>query len=75
MRDVAIDTPSIRLDQLLKWADLTGSGGQSKIMIQSGLVLVNGEKELRRGRTLVNGDIVELEGMEAVRIVGCSGEM
>lgn len=75
MREVAIKTPKIRLDQLLKWADLTDSGGQSKIMIQSGLVLVNGEKELRRGRALVVGDVVELEGMEPVRLIGSSGEM
>lgn len=75
MRDVVIETPTIRLDQLLKWADLTDSGGQSKIMIQSGLVKVNGEPEARRGRTLVPGDVVELEGMEEVRLVGGSGEM
>ncbi len=62
MKTVKIQSEHIRLDQALKLAELTGSGGESKMLIQDGLVLVNGNTETRRGRKLVPGDTVELEG-------------
>ncbi len=52
----------IKLDQFLKQRQLAASGGQAKVMVQSGEVQVNGEVELRRGRKLVNGDRVEVAG-------------
>ncbi len=60
------------LGQALKAADLVGSGGEAKLLIQDGAVLVNGEPETRRGRRLRTGDIVEVEtydGLERVEIV------
>lgn len=51
----------IRLDQFLKVARLVGSGGEAKMLIADGLVKVNGEVELRRGRKLYQGDRVQLE--------------
>jgi ribosome-associated protein len=36
------------------------SGGQAKVLIQTGQVDVNGEMELRRGRKLYEGDVVEV---------------
>lgn len=58
------DAESIRLDQFLKFAELVGSGGQAKQLIQAGDVLVNGEVETRRGRKLHDGDIVVFDGEE-----------
>ena len=52
----------IRLDQFLKWANISGSGGQSKMMIQAGQVKVNHVVETRRGKMLKNNDLVEVEG-------------
>ena len=52
----------IKLGQALKAANLVGSGVESKIVIQEGLVTVNGQVELQRGKKLVDGDIVEFEG-------------
>ncbi|MHB0957934.1 MAG: RNA-binding S4 domain-containing protein [Pirellulaceae bacterium] len=49
---------AIRLDQFLKIQGLVATGGQAKIMIQSGEVLVNGRIETRRGRQLVTGDVI-----------------
>ena len=48
----------IRLDQFLKLQGICGTGGQAKVMIQSGEVNVNGQTEMRRGRKLVPGDLV-----------------
>jgi ribosome-associated protein len=65
MRDVVIDGNMIRLGQFLKLADLTDSGGESKVLIASGDVTVNGEVDLRRGRQLHPGDVVAVQGREA----------
>ena len=48
------------LGQALKVASLVGSGGEAKVVIQAGEVLVNGEVETRRGRMLHEGDVVEV---------------
>ena len=59
---IAINTEFIKLDQLLKWANLTGSGVEAKIFIQNGEVKVNGVVETRRGKKIYDGDIVEFAG-------------
>jgi len=41
---------------------LVDSGVEAKFVIQDGLVLVNGNVELQRGKKLIDGDIVEFEG-------------
>lgn len=52
---VTIHTPFIKLDQLLKFAGLTGSGSDSRYLIEDGAVTVDGEVELRRGRKVYPG--------------------
>ncbi len=52
----------IKLGQALKAAGYVDSGVEAKIVITDGLVKVNGEVELRRGRKLYAKDIVEFEG-------------
>ncbi len=59
---IEITTPFIKLEALLKYAGLTGTGGESKIRITEGEVLVNGEICTQRGRKLRPGDRVELGG-------------
>lgn len=58
-KNPALDEPYIKLDQFLKWVGAADTGGQAKIIIQEGLVQVNGEAETRRGRKLRKGDRVE----------------
>lgn len=60
------DDNSIRLDQFLKLAGVSGTGGQAKNMIQDGQVLVNGEVETRRRRKLHTGDSVQVGDEEFV---------
>ncbi|WP_300803764.1 RNA-binding S4 domain-containing protein [uncultured Acetatifactor sp.] len=57
----------IKLGQALKAANLVESGADAKAVIQEGLVMVNGEVDTRRGKKLVEGDIVEYNG-ETVKI-------
>ncbi len=56
--EIKIKDEYIKLDQLLKFANLVASGGEAKEVIKEGLVLVNGEVETRRGKKIRNGDIV-----------------
>lgn len=58
----------IKLGQALKAACLVESGVEAKIVIQDGLVTVNGETELQRGKKLYDGDIVEFDGNQ-IKIV------
>ena len=58
------DQPTIHLDQFLKAHALVGTGGQAKLLIQDGQVLVNGEVETRRRRQLRQGDTVQLDDQE-----------
>lgn len=55
---------TIHLDQFLKLAGLVATGGQAKMVIQAGEVLVNGEVETRRRRQLWPGDTVNWAGEE-----------
>nr|WP_309853089.1 RNA-binding S4 domain-containing protein [Falsarthrobacter nasiphocae] len=57
---------SIRLGQALKLANLVEDGSEAKLVIGEGLVTVNGEIDTRRGRQLVPGDWVRLNGQAAV---------
>lgn len=52
----------IKLGQAIKAAGYVDSGVEAKIAIQDGLVQVNGETELRRGRKLYENDVVTMEG-------------
>lgn len=61
MNDLTL-TPHIKLDQFLKWQGIAQTGGEAKIIIKQGIVTVNGETELRRGRKLVTGDRVTVAG-------------
>ena len=68
MREVSIKNDVIRLGQLLKLADLVEAGGDVKALLADGVVTVNGEVEVRRGRQLVRGDTVSALGVD-LRVV------
>ena len=65
--DVPITDESIRLGQFLKLSSLIDSGSDAKAAIAEGMVSVNGERELRRGRQLRPGDTVSI-GTESARV-------
>ena len=56
-----ITTENIRLDAALKFASAVSTGGQAKMVILDGLVRVNGEICLSRGKKLREGDFFEFE--------------
>ena len=62
METIEIRTDFIKLDSLLKYAGLTGTGGEAKYVISEGLVKVNGEVCTVKGKKIVPGDKVEFAG-------------
>ncbi|CAH2215333.1 RNA-binding S4 domain-containing protein [Tepidibacter aestuarii] len=64
MKQIKIDSEFIKLDQLLKLADMVGSGGHAKSMILDGEVKVNGEVAYQRGKKIRSNDIVEVDSIK-----------
>ena len=61
---ISITTEYIKLEALLKLANLVGSGGEAKVLIQEGQVSVNGDVCTMRGKKLRPGDRVTFRGRE-----------
>ena len=64
MEKIQIQAEFIRLDALLKFAALVGTGGEAKAVVQEGLVSVNGEVCTMRGKKLYPGDTVRFDRFE-----------
>ncbi len=71
--EIPITTEFIRLDALLKLANLVESGGMAKNVIQDGQVKVNGEVCTMRGKKLYPGDVAAFLG-NRVRVTQTAGE-
>ncbi|MDO5077679.1 RNA-binding S4 domain-containing protein [Corynebacterium sp.] len=71
--DVVVRDATIKLGQFIKLANLVDTGGEAKKMIALGEVLVNGEVDTRRGKTLHAGDVVTVAGVSA-RVATHSGD-
>ena len=62
MTVLPITTEYIKLQDLMKLADLVSTGGEAKLLIQDGEVLVNGEVCTMRGKKIRPGDVVVFNG-------------
>ena len=62
MKEIKLRNDFIKLGQALKFAGLVESGADAKMVIQDGLVRVNGQVETQRGKKLVAGDEVSFDG-------------
>ena len=58
----------IELIKLLKFSGLVGTGGEAKIVVEEGEVMLNGETEFRKRAKIKKGDIVEFRG-EEIKVV------
>ena len=64
MEKIPIETEYIKLDSLLKFAVVVGTGGEAKYVISEGMVSVNGEVCTMRGKKLRPGDKVSFQGLD-----------
>ncbi len=62
METIKLKGEYIKLGQALKAAGTVGSGVDAKYIIEDGLVSVNGQIEMQRGKKLRVGDVVTFEG-------------
>ena len=69
MKQIKINTEYITLGQFLKIADIASSGGEAKFAVKEMDILVNGEKEDRRGRKLYPKMIVKVNGYGIYQIL------
>ncbi len=68
MNEIKITGEFIKLDALLKYANLVSSGGEAKIIIDEGRVQVNGEICTARGKKIRQGDVVNVNGISVKTI-------
>lgn len=59
---IKIDDDFIRLDNLIKFGGFVSSGGQGKVLIQSGFVTLDGEVCTQRGKKVYKGSKVQYKG-------------
>jgi ribosome-associated protein len=62
-KKVMLAREPVELYKILKFESLVNSGAEAKLVIDDGLVSVNGELELRRRRKIRENDIVEFDGV------------
>ena len=67
--NIQITTEFIKLDSLLKFANVVMTGGEAKMIIQDGEVSVNGEVCTMRGKKIRVGDTVEIDGQIRLNVV------
>jgi ribosome-associated protein len=64
MQTIEINREPVELYKILKFEGLVGTGGEAKIVIDEGLVKVNGKVEFRRRNKIKSGDVIEFEDQE-----------
>ena len=67
MRAVEISREPVELYKILKFEGMVATGGEAKMVISEGLVLVNGKVETRKRKKIVAGDTIEFD-QEQIRI-------
>lgn len=68
MEEVVISTETIQLDQFLKWAGIVESGGQVKLLLEDGLIQLNGVVAVERRKKIRPGDIISIEGLGSWKV-------
>ncbi len=66
MREIKIQTESIKLGQFLKFVGAVSMGAEVKVFLEKNVVKVNLEPEKQRGKRLYKGDLVEINGEKYV---------
>jgi len=62
MKTTQINHEPVELFKLLKFEGLVGSGGEAKMVVAQGMVILNGEVETRKRKKVVAGDVIEFNG-------------
>ncbi|MFK4750980.1 RNA-binding S4 domain-containing protein [Oceanobacter antarcticus] len=68
MQDILINCEPVELYKILKFENIASSGGEAKLMIENGEVLLNGELETQKRKKILNGNVIKIFG-EQYKIV------
>ena len=74
MNEVEIRSEPVELYKILKFEGLVSSGGEAKMVIDSGAVMVNGEIETRKRRKIVAGDSIEFMSEQYSIVLGADNK-
>ena len=75
MREVEIIKEPVELYKILKFEGMASSGGEAKLVIEQGQVLVNGKVETRKRKKIVSGDIIEYASEKlSIKYIGHSND-
>ena len=69
MKDITIHTSDITLDKLLKWAGITETGGQVKLLLDDQLIYLNDKLVTEKRKKVHLGDIIEIKGIGVWKII------
>lgn len=69
MKEIAITTDYIKLDQFLKLCSVAQTGGQAKLMISEGMITVNGAVAFERGKKIRKNDIVDIKDYDKFVVI------
>ncbi len=67
--EVVIDTEYIAMDKLLKFSGLADTGGQAFMMIEEGIVSLNGVPVHEKRKKVRPGDVVNIDDQVELTIV------
>ncbi len=70
MEEIYIRDNFIKLGQALKLSGAAGSGVDAKLLVNDGLVKVNGEVCKQRGKKLVKDDVINYDGIDYIIVTG-----
>ena len=59
MTEIEITKAPVELYKILKFESMVASGGEAKMVIANGLVLLNGVVETQKRKKIMPGDIIE----------------
>jgi ribosome-associated protein len=68
--EIKINTPYIKLDQLLKYSRIVDNGSDAKALILENMVSLNGQVVVQRGKKIVKGDIIKIKNGETIKVIG-----
>lgn len=69
MKQIPIETEYIKLDQFLKLAGIVQTGGQAKMLISEGSIIVNNEVVLQRGKKIRKDDIIKIKDYDSFVVI------
>lgn len=64
--EVELTSSPVELYKVLKFEGIASSGAEAKMLIEQGMVMVNGETETRKRRKIVAGDEINFEDITLV---------